>query len=374
MKKLLTICIATYKRPKKLQYCIDSVVEQIEKYALSDCIDIYVANDASPDDTVSVLNAYVSLNYFITVSREKNLGMSMNYKNMLSDISKKSDYQLIITDDDYLQPDILGEIVGFLQEQQKIANGAPIIWTPRYSYTEDDKLHCIVCNPFNESSFVKPSVVNAAKYMNNGFVLSGLILKSEYIDYEFWEQYRENAFFPMIFFGDLLLKGGAYYWNKNIVHHTVLNECHWDRWGKNDVIIYLRLFSDGVNAYSVMGESIRSSPGKIQFYLFSFRNIKQAIYSLIYSNELKVDMLIVTDAIDELKNSRVIRFNLPLRQLMLWGLFLNVAISVTKLLILNIFLFIDIRKARREKYRHIIGNYLGLFRSLPHVFQIITSK
>ncbi len=120
----------------------------------------------------------------------------------------------------------------FLGEQKNKSNSVPAIWTPRYSYLENDELLYVACNPFKDSTLVKPSIVNAAKYMNNGFVLSGLIVRAEYIDFEFWDEYKENAYFPMIFFGDLIFRFGAYYWNKNIVHHTVMNKCHWERWRK----------------------------------------------------------------------------------------------------------------------------------------------
>jgi len=242
MTKLLTICIPTYKRPETLRRCIDSIVSQIEKYELSDCVDIYVTNDASPDDTGSILQAYASLSYFNGITREQNLGMNVNIKCMLNEVAGTSDYQLIITDDDYLQPDVLGEIVEFLRGQQGNSNRVSAIWTPRYSYIESGELHGIVCSPFRNSAMVKPSGINAGRYMVNGFVLSGLIIRAECIDFEFWERYKENAYFPVIFFGDLLFRGGAYYWHKNIVHHTVLNKCHWESWGGSNLLIELKKF------------------------------------------------------------------------------------------------------------------------------------
>ncbi len=100
--KLLTVCIPTYKRPDTLRRCIDSIVSEIEKYALSDSIDVYVTNDASPDDTAGVLQTYASLDYFTGVTREQNLGMNVNIKCTLTEVAQRSDYQLIITDDDLL--------------------------------------------------------------------------------------------------------------------------------------------------------------------------------------------------------------------------------------------------------------------------------
>jgi hypothetical protein len=294
-------------------------VHQVEKYELSSCIDIYVTNDASPDDTAGLLRAYESLGYFSGVTREKNLGMNVNIKCMLTEVAKNSDYQLIITDDDYLQPDGLGEIVKFLREQQDAGNSAPVIWTPRYSYTEDDKLYCIDCKPFKDSRQVKPSAASAGKYMNNGFVLSGLIFRAECIDYDFWDQYRNNAYFPMILVGDLLFRNGGYYWNSNIVHHTVFNECHWGRWGENDVVIALRLFTDWMNSYGIMAARVHKNFSVLSFYYFSFSGVRYRMKDILQS-KLMIDETMTNNAVNKLKSRGVLKFNFPLRLLMICAL------------------------------------------------------
>jgi len=371
MTKLLTICIPTYKRPDTLRRCIDSVVSQIEKYELSECVDIYVTNDASPDDTVGVLHAYESLGYFHGVTREQNLGMNVNIKCMLSEVAKKSDYQLIITDDDYLQLDILGEIVEFLRVQQDENPGVHAIWTPRFSYTEDGELHCVVCNPFQDSSLVEPSAANAGKYMNNGFVLSGLILRAKRIDYEFWEQYSENAYFPMIFFGDLLFRGGAYFWNKNIVHHTVLNKCHWESWGRSNLLIELKKFSDFVNTYGVMALRINKAPEAIKFYCATIPSLIQSVRSFMHSNDLQSDKAVILDAIHELKSQGVVRIEPPLSLLMLCALFMSVMIGISKWIALHILLLLIREGKRKSRYRKRSSEYLAFIRTTPIMLKLI---
>lgn len=369
---LLTICIPTYKRHITLRRCIDSVISQIEKFGLSACVSLYVANDASPDDTVSVLNAYASLDYFAFTTREANIGMNANIKCMLKETARNSHYQLIVTDDDYLQPDVLGEVVSFLLQERAGSKQMPAIWTPRYSYLEDGRSHCVVCRPFETSTFVVASPANAGRYMENGFVLSGLILRSECVDFEFWERYKENAYFPIVFFGDLLFRYGGYFWSKNIVHHTVLNECHWERWGKNDVTIRLRLFADYVNAYGVIAERINARAGAMQFYLAAFTSIYRVVGDLLRSEELNADRLMVSGAIHELKESGVMVFKAPLHQLMVWALLLSVTISAGKSLILRILSLLDRRGAKRKSYLERSKTHLGLLRTSPIVLRLIT--
>lgn len=281
MTKLLTICIPTYKRPITLRRCIISVEEQIQRFGLEEQVQIYVTNDASPDNTAQVLEEFKSVACFKHVNREKNLGMSANIKCMLEETLLESTFQLIITDDDYLQPNILDSVVEFLTAQLAASPDVPFIWTPRYSYTEDGKLHCVVCRPFQRDTLIPSSSRNTGRYMSNGFILSGLIVKAREIDFYLWNDYLENAYFPIIFSGDLILRKHSFFWDMNIVHHTVLNECHWDRWGQSKAEIKLRLFIDFMNAYVVIGRKIKPPFQASLFYVSAFPSVFEMINSIL---------------------------------------------------------------------------------------------
>ena len=354
--KLLTVCIPTYKRPETLRKCIESVSKRIEKYSLADVVNIYVANDASPDNTIDILNKFESLEYFNSVTREVNLGMNVNIKNMLNEVNEKSKYQLIITDDDYLQPDILNEIVEFLRNQNDI-NNIHAIWTPRYSYTEDNELHAVVCNSLGKSQLVKPAASNVGKYMNNGFILSGLILQSKFIDFEFWDEYKENAYFPIIFFGELIFRSGAYYWDENIVHHTVLNECHWESWGKTDVLIHLRLFSDYVNAYGVMAKKISNIFKIVTFYIFVFPSIRDLLQSFMLSANAELGKHVLFQAVRELKRGGYLIFNIPLAIMLLISVPVIISTSFLKILITRIQLLLCRNDPEQKYHKRISHNY-----------------
>lgn len=368
--KLLTICIPTYKRSSTLDRCIESIVSQINEHELSDVVGIYVTDDASPDDTKDILHKFNSLEYFIGVSREINLGMNVNIKNMLSEVKDKSRYQLIITDDDYLQPSVLKEIIDFLRKDN-ILNVAPAIWTPRYSYTEDGDLHCIVCNPFKDSRAVKASAANTGRYMHNGFVLSGLILRAKYIDYEFWEQYKENSYFPVIFFGEMLRKNGAYYWNKNVVHHTVLNECHWERWGENDVVIRIRLFADYINAYSIMARKIKIPYQLAVFHIVSFFGVRNEINSLLASNTWHGDQHLLSDAIREFQAQNPAKFKLRLRLMMVFALALYVITSPIKFMAHIAFKLLTHDGRQKERHTKACSGIFQGLRSVPVIIKLI---
>jgi hypothetical protein len=256
--------------------------------------------------------------------------MNQNIKHMLQESASFSEYQLIITDDDYLQPKILDEIVQFLSEQRQNCNPVPVIWTPRHSYTENGNLNCIVCSSFEISRQITPSALNTGCYMHNGFVLSGIILRADCIDYEFWQEYSSNAYFPVIFMGDFIFRMGAYYWNKNIVHHTVLNECHWESWGKNDFYIEARLFTDYVNAFSVMARRINTMHQSLLFQLFSFPSIHAAVYRFLLHEKWYANEGVFIEAIREFQIKEPPNFKTMLRITMVFALFLCASTIIIK--------------------------------------------
>ena len=387
MQKILNICIPTYKRPATLLRCIDSIVRQIESESLFDSVGIYVANDASPDDTAVLLRKYQSLNYFKAITRKQNFGMSQNIRHMLQEASEESSYQLIVTDDDYINLEVLNGLVRFLQKQEDSGSNVPAYWTPRYSYRESGELFTIVCKSFNEDSLVNPTAFNTGRYMFNGFVLSGLIVRAEKIDYEFWETYKENAFFPTLFFGDLIYRFGAGYLNKNIVHHTVLNECHWDRWGKNQVVIKFRLFADFANVYPIMVRRVGLLQSRIAFYCASFPSIYGIVSRFLSSAELKFDRHIVREAINELKVEGVLKFEWPLRSLMVIAYILVSIVTVMNILfymcilifiysVSNVVSFLRLSSStrvdlRKNYYKYRLYILLGLLRSTPIALRVI---
>ncbi len=362
--KLLSICIPTYKRPDTLQRCIESICVQIEKYDLGEVVSIYVANDSSPDNTIDVVTNFEDRAYFSYVSREENLGMNQNIKSMLKEAAEFSDYQLIISDDDHLQTDILNEITEFLVEHKSERYEVPLIWTPRYSYTEDGNLHGIVCRPFKFSRSVDASAFNAGRYMFNGFVLSGLILQARFIDFEFWDTYSENAYFPILFCGDLIDRKGAYYWEKNIVHHTVLNDCHWERWGKNDAVIDFRKLSDCVNAYSLMGSHVNGRGESTKFYFSSFPSIYRLIKGSLVSGRFNRNRAETFEAVDELKTKGFMKFELPVRFQIFCSILLSAGISLLKLLVTRVTLIFTPRNDRRDLYHKRIKGNLDVLSSV----------
>lgn len=370
MPKLLQFCIPTYKRPETLRRCIKSIVEQTEQYELSAFVSIYVANDHSPDNTASALVEFAPVAYFDAVTRDRNLGMNANIKSMLLESKSTSDFQFIITDDDFLQPDVLPKIVEFLNVWKTNGIDTPAIWTPRYSYTEDNELYLISCRSFGQNKLLQPSAINAGRYMVNGFILSGLIVRAQKIDFEFWETYIENAYFPMIFFGDLLIRKGAFYWNMNVVHHTVLNKCHWESWGKNDLIIEIKKVSDYLNSYAILGSRIDNSLGLFSFYMTSFPSMVHAIGEFARSSNLDSERHLILNSMHEQKTKGVFKIHQPLSMLMPFALLTYLMLGLVKVMAFSFLVILNPAGSRTETYRNRARIYWRSIRKMPIVSQL----
>lgn len=371
--KLLTVCIPTYKRHATLRRCIKSVADQIEKYHLHNDVGIYVANDASPDNTLDVLGEFEAPSFFTSVTRKNNLGMNVNIKTMLLEIKNESDYQLIITDDDYLQPDKLEEIVEFLKEFENDNEKVSAIWTPRYSYTEDGKINSVECKPFNKTTLVKPTSGNVGRYMANGYILSGLIIKADCIDYNFWEEYDENAYFPIVFFGDLLLKNGALYWNNNIVHHTVLNKCHWESWGESELVIELRKFSDYINVYQIMEQKNINAMIRLPYYFTIFASIYNLVGSVLSSRNLAGnDESVIVGAAKELKAKGYLKFKFYLVTHIIGALITSAIVSIMKIGVTKLQLLFSRNNSQIDKqYRERVGFNLERLQNAAIFYKVV---
>jgi glycosyltransferase involved in cell wall biosynthesis len=277
--KALSILIPTYNRADILPNAIKSISIQIESFNLQNDIDILVCNDFSPDDTKDYLDT-LSKEYINVIHRPHNFGMSANIYFALRETCK-SEWVLILTDDDTLESDILPTILEKCQELS--ASNVSICLTPRYSYLANGELHCIICESFDRDMLVYPSPLAAGQLMGDGFILSGILLQPHRVDYSLWEKNIENAFFPVILTGSTLRSQYGYYWSKKIVNHTVLNECFWDRWGKTEIERSYRLFYDFIHSYSILADDYNRSHRDVhQFLVGAKKKLVDVYYQYLF--------------------------------------------------------------------------------------------
>jgi Glycosyl transferase family 2 len=252
--KTLEFLIPSYKRPQSFVRAVLSVALQVAELNISNRVKITVVDDCSPNiDLAETIDAVSPFSQFVNVRQNDiNKGMSLNIRDMVAE--SVADFCTILTDDDLLQKDSLKQIIETIDnldnEQQIIGS----FFVPRYSYLEDDSLVCIVCNPFSKDTKITPGALSSLRYLDNGFILTGLFFNPKFINFQLWDDRIENSFFPVIYFADLLLNYECLFINQNWFIHTVNNECHWDSWGKTEQQRLSRLYHDYIKAVALSAE------------------------------------------------------------------------------------------------------------------------
>ena len=249
----LEFIIPTYKRPYSAIKAALSVLQQVKPNGLEKVVNVVLCDDFSPGLEAGFFRdaLYRYINECTILRNESNKGMNANILNLVSTCS--SSFCTILTDDDWIEPGALLEIVSELKHLTTAKAGynqssIGAVFTPRYSYLDDGSLHCIECAPFVVDTLIQPSQVNVFKYVRNSFILTGLILNPEFINFSSWRKNTENAFFPLLYYSSIALEHETLFLNRKWFHHTCLNVCHWEAWGATEQARSLRLHRDYLEA------------------------------------------------------------------------------------------------------------------------------
>lgn len=114
---LLSICIPTYNRAPFLRVCLDSITSQLRDLEVSDKVEVVISDNASTDDTFSVVTTFQAksgnISYFKNTT---NLGFDRNLLNVVD--RARGVYCLTLGDDDALFEGTLKLLVGKLADQE----------------------------------------------------------------------------------------------------------------------------------------------------------------------------------------------------------------------------------------------------------------
>lgn len=117
-QKLLSIVIPTYNRETYLKRTLDSFIEEIKKYDLTDFVDIIVSDNASIDNTPKLLKEYQEFypTFFSYNINQENLGFGKNYCKVVE--LAQSKYVFTCGDDDIYRFGIIGVILEILKNNE----------------------------------------------------------------------------------------------------------------------------------------------------------------------------------------------------------------------------------------------------------------
>ncbi|WBV55545.1 glycosyltransferase [Chryseobacterium daecheongense] len=128
-KGLVSIIVSSYNHEKYINECLDSIKSQTYPY-----IELILADDFSPDDSVSVYENWLKKNNYSakTNFQKKNTGLSTMLNNCMNLV--EGEYIKIIAADDFLHPEAIEKCVA---ELERLGNGFGMVFTDTYGVDEN---------------------------------------------------------------------------------------------------------------------------------------------------------------------------------------------------------------------------------------------
>lgn len=245
----LTILIPVYQREEGAIRAVRSIVSQATEQLELGCLFIHVRDDASPSINFETLAKTLrTLHPSILVdSNPSNLGMSANIRSMV--LECKSAFCTVLTDDDWFEAGSISFLIEFIQGVGSDSrNMVSSFFCPRYSYSESGVHISTSCRISKSDLIIASNPINTMRLADKGYILTGLFFRPDHVDYTFWTNHEDNAFFPILYFTSLLCRGDCAYIDRSLVHHTVGNLCHWEAWGSTQTTQQQRLCRDFLTA------------------------------------------------------------------------------------------------------------------------------
>lgn len=203
MKPVITIGITSYNRINELERCIGSIKTRYDQD-----VEILVNEDRSPlseELRKKIEELAKTSKYHLRFTRnERNLGYD---KNLGAIIEKaQGDFIFFLSDDDAMCGDFLDELILFLKQ----GTDAGVLYAPFVHSVSGlrDRVR-------GERNFaIAAGEKNAARYIYDSILFSGLIFRKEYIEKYDAARFKNLNYYQVYLFLQMIKKYGGYYFSK----------------------------------------------------------------------------------------------------------------------------------------------------------------
>ena len=203
IKPVLTIGITSYKRINELVRCINSIQTKYDQD-----IEILVSEDHSPlAEEVGKKVEELALNskyHLRFTTNERNLGYDKNLDAIIE--KAHGDYVFFLSDDDAIYGDFLDELVPVLKE----GTDAGVIYAS-FIYSSSGMFDRV---RGKRNFTIAAGEKNAARYIYDSILFSGLIFRKEYVEQFDASRFRNLNYFQVYLFLQMIKKYGGYYFAK----------------------------------------------------------------------------------------------------------------------------------------------------------------
>lgn len=214
-EELLSICIPTYNRCNYLKRALDSVWTDLNRYNIK----VYVQDNASPDDTKSLMEDYMG-ERVLYERNDENLGGVANI-NILFE-KAQGEYVIFLTDDDYFLPGGISKIISFIQSEQP-----DFLSMDMACYLE--KTHAIYLNSAVNRTGIMSEEEAMQIYMHSNVLTRCCFRKQAVSDNTIY--LRNNNVYPhQVAIMDLFVNHKTFaYIHEPLVMHTWENDIFWEK-------------------------------------------------------------------------------------------------------------------------------------------------
>ena len=203
MKPIITIGITSYKRINELVRCISSIKTQYDQD-----VEILVSEDCSPlseELRKKIEELAQTSKYHLRFTRnERNLGYD---KNLGAIIEKaRGDYIFFLSDDDAVYGDFLDEVIPLLKQ----GTDTGVLYAPFIHSVSGlrDRVRG------KENFLIVAGEKNAARYIYDPILFSGLIFRKEYIEKFDASRFRNLNYYQVYLFLQMIKRYGGYFFSK----------------------------------------------------------------------------------------------------------------------------------------------------------------
>jgi glycosyltransferase involved in cell wall biosynthesis len=117
MTPLLSICVPTYNRAARLRVMLQAVLPQVAKHP--DQVELWVSDNASPDETASVAESARILGPFGYQRNDTNLGAVRNTLKLTLQLAR-GEFVWVLGDDDLLRPNAVAGVLGAIAAHREL--------------------------------------------------------------------------------------------------------------------------------------------------------------------------------------------------------------------------------------------------------------
>lgn len=189
---LLSICIPTYNRSRLLHVSLTSILNSVKGY--EDKIEIVISDNASTDDTGSVIARFQKEYQFIRYHRNEQNVMELNYYVCAGLATGK--YIWIYSDDDIMEANAVAEVLNRISQYYNLIIANHSLWTNDFLSAVKQRMF-----PLEEDiTFYNHNTLLSQLGLRLGFISCVIIKRDIFftLDREDYESYVEYGF-PFLF-------------------------------------------------------------------------------------------------------------------------------------------------------------------------------